>query len=192
MDPHPTMNPYAPPKAPITPVGRDPSASARIEGRALVLANGATLPPVCLKCGGAEAIEWREQRFKHVPPWARLLGVLFQELLAKRSRFRLPLCSRCHEQWRKWNRIVWLVWMPGIVLTLLGVASLSAAPGDFGLYVLLVGLALAGAGLVGGIVALVLRQKRIVYAARVNDSHSWLHGVHESAMQAIVAESRGI
>jgi hypothetical protein len=182
-------NPYAPPQAPAMPAGYAPggNAPARIEGNTLVVANGTMFPPLCLKCGSTREIEWRDQKFLYVPPWARFLGYLLQLVFAKRSRFNLPVCQPCHKRWKTWNRVAALVWIPGAFLTVAGVAALQTDVGDFGLLVLAAGLCLALAGLVGVVVALIMRGRRGVYAVKIDKTHSWLRGVHGTAMQAVTA-----
>jgi hypothetical protein len=186
MDPRSPMNPYAPPQAATLPVGSVATAAARIEGPALVVTNQATFPPVCLKCGGVNAIEWRDQKFMYVPPWARFLGGLLQMAFAKRSRFQLPVCPPCHRQWKKWNWVMWL-WIPGLVVAVAGASLTGSDSGNLGPAVLFGGMVLAGAGLVGLIAAMATRGKRVVYVTKIDKTHSWLRGVHETAMQAVVS-----
>ena len=179
------MNPYAPPQAPVMPVGYAPGASvAHVEGQLLVVANGAQLPPVCLRCAATQPIVWRDQKFMYVPPWARLLGALIQVIVAKRSRLNLPLCQRCNGEWKKWNLLLALSWLPGSLLMILGGICSSADLEAVGSAILIVGsLAFLGAL----VTALIMRSRRTITATKIDKTHTWLRGVAPYAMQAVVA-----
>lgn len=177
-------NPYAPPQAyPQQPMMQQPMMQqpidVRVEGAALVVPNGAPLPDVCLKCGTRHGIERRRQRFVFIPMWARFFGPLLMAIFQKRSEFQLPLCHACHAQWKKWNLIAGVSWLPGFLIVILGIAV-----GDD------VGGAIAGLGflpmLVVPIVMLILRLKRIVAVSKIDGTHSWLTKIHGGALQVIM------
>jgi hypothetical protein len=183
MNPYPGQNPYAAPQAQVMPAGYAPGyAPARIEGNLLVVANGSTFPPVCLKCGNNQAIEWRDQKYTYIPPWARMFGWLIQMLVAKRSRFQIPVCQPCNKEWKKWTLITALSWLPGMLLIVLGVILASADVGEVGGPVAFLGFAVLFVGL---FVAIFLRNKRMVFATKIDKTHSWLRGIHQGAMQAV-------
>jgi hypothetical protein len=168
------------------PVGYAPGATlARIEGQLLVVANGAQLPPICMRCAATQAIEMRDQKFMYVPPWARLFGALIQLLVAKRSRFNLPLCHACNGQWKKWNLIAGLSWLPGLLLVLLGAVCSGAGADLEGLGAAL--LVIGALALLGGLItALVMRGRRMITATKIDKTHTWMKGVALPAQQAIV------
>ena len=178
------MNPYAP-YAPPPPGGGYNQATAlptglRAEGALLVVPNGAPLPPICLKCAATQPIEWRAQKFSWVPPWARMFGALIQVFVVKRSRLNIPLCAACNRRWKMWTLLAALAWLPGVFLLVVGGALSSMDLDDFGAVVAVLG----GLLLVGFIVVIVLRQKRIIGAAKIDKTHTWLRGVHAQALQA--------
>jgi hypothetical protein len=184
----PGQNPYAPPQAPIAPAGYGQvPMSARIEGNVLVVPNGAPFPHVCLKCATTQALEWRDQKYSYVPPWARLFGALIQVFVMKRSRFQLPICQSCHRVWKKWNLMMWLVIAPTLFVWFLAVVAAVAISGDTGASV--AGILGAIGGLVfvvGLIVVAIFRKKWVVSAIRIDKQFSWLSGVHAHAL-AVVA-----
>lgn len=182
MNPYAAQNPYAAPQAPVMPAGYAPAFSpARVDGKNLVVANGSTFPAVCLKCGTMHAVGWRDQKFQYVPRWAVLFAFWIQMLVAKRSRFQLPLCQPCGARWKKWNLMAGLSWLPGAGIWLLGGIASGAGADDAGGVLFLVGTLVLLAGLV---TALVLRNRHIIAPAKIDKTHSWLRGVHPTAMQA--------
>lgn len=186
MNPYAAQNPYAAPQAPVMPAGYAPGVSPlRVEGNLLVAANGSGLPAVCLKCGSTHGIGWRDQKFVWVPRWAVLFGALIQAIVAKRSRFNLPLCPPCTARWKKWNLIAWLSWLPGAFLFLVGVAlSGVQAAGAAGALLAIFGVVIVLAGL---LTALVLRGRAVVYPTKIDKTHTWLRGVHANALQTMAA-----
>jgi len=177
------QNPYAAPQAPVMPAGflAHGAVQARIEGASLVVPNGGQFPPVCLKCANNQAIEWRAQKYTYIPPWARFFGWLIQMMVAKRSQFNLPLCQPCNGTWKKWNLIAGLSWLPTLLLLFIGIA-LTAADSDAGAIVILFSMV---ALLVVLITTLVMRNKHIVTAFKIDKTHSWLRGIHLNAMNVI-------
>jgi hypothetical protein len=185
MNPYAPQNPYAAPQAPVMPAGYAPGFSpARVEGNVLVIANGSQFPAVCLKCGTTHAISWRDQKFRYVPRWALLFAFWIQMLVAKNSRFYLPLCQACNGQWKKWNIIAGVSWLPGAGLWLLGGILSAAGADDASGVVFLLGTVVL---LVGLITALILRGKKIILPTKIDKTHSWLRGVHPTALQAVTA-----
>lgn len=184
----PTANPYAAPQAPIMPGGYGATPpNARVEGNAVVVANGAAFPHVCLKCATTQGLEWRDQKYTYVPPWARLFGALIQVFVMKRSRFQVPVCGPCHQGWKKANLLLWLGIGGGVVLCMIaavgaGVGGDDAGPvigGIFGVLAFLV--------FFGGIIAYaIVRQKRAVSAIRIDKQFTWLTGIHPNAIPVIV------
>jgi hypothetical protein len=185
----PAQNPYAPPQAPVMPAGYGGGVpmSARVEGTTLVVPNGAPFPPVCLKCSTTQAIEWRDQKFSYVPPWARFFGALIQLFVMKRSRFQLPVCQSCHREWKKWNLFLWLAVLPPIFICVLAGVVATAVGGDAGAsaatVLIVIGILAFIAGL---IVVAIFRKKKIVMATRIDKQFSWLLGVHANTIPAIV------
>lgn len=179
------QNPYAAPQAPVMPAGYAPQGGMRVEGTSLVVANGSQFPAVCLKCGNNQGIQWRAQKYQYIPPWARFFGWLIQMLVAKRSQFQLPLCPPCNGVWKKWNLIAGLAWLPTLLIFFLGIA-LSAADSDAGPIVLMIGI-FAFLGVL--ITTLVLRNKHIVTAVKIDKTHSWLRGIHQNALAMLTGSA---
>lgn len=184
MNQYPAANPYAPPQSPMgapyagaAPYGA-PAQAAHVEGKLLVAANGSTLPAMCLKCGG-HPTHWRAQKYQYTPPMAIFfLGWLGILIFNKRSSFQVPLCDAHLAEWKKWNLIAGLSWLPGIVLSVLG----GAIGDDVGAVILMIGFFLFFVGLIG---ALIVRSRKIVMPTKIDKTHSWLRGVHPSVLQAV-------
>jgi hypothetical protein len=171
------QNPYAAPQQHAQPsVGQMP---ARMEGEALVVANGAAFTQVCLKCGTTHALEGRHQKYMYVPMWARFFGPLIQIIFRKTSEFYLPICNACNANWKKWNLIAGVSWIPGLLLIFMGLAIGDNAGALFTLMGLL-GL------FVGLITTLVLRLKHIVAATKIDGNSTWLTRIHPVALNAIL------
>ena len=176
-------NPYAAPQAPVAGYGAPQGQPmAHVDGVSVVVANGSGMPPVCLKCGNAQGIQWRDANFRYVPPWARFFGWLIQALVVKKSRFSLPLCTPCNATWKKWTIILALSWIPGLLVLFLGL-GLGSIDDGLGAAVTMVGLLVMVVGLV---VAAVLRNRRTIWAGKIDKTHTWLRGVHAVATQALV------
>jgi hypothetical protein len=160
---------------------------ARVEGNAVVVANGGAFPPVCLKCATTQGLEWRDQRYTYVPPWARLFGALIQVFVMKRSRFQVPVCQPCHQRWKKANLLLWLAILGGVVLVIFAAVGAGMADDDTGGVIAAVFGILAFLVFFGGIIAYaIVRQKRAVSATRIDNQFTWLTGIHANAIQAIV------
>jgi hypothetical protein len=159
----PTANPYAAPQAPVMPAG---------------YGGGAPM--------GAR-VEWRDQKYTYVPPWARLFGALIQVFVMKRSRFQVPVCQPCHQRWKKANLLLWLALLGGIVLWIFAGVGAGVAGDDAGAAI---GVTFGALGFIvffGGIIAYaIVRQKRAVSAIRIDTQFTWLTGVHESAIPVLV------
>jgi hypothetical protein len=174
-------NPYAPPQAQPYPQQHYHQALAdvRLEGDVLVASNATVFPDVCLKCGVRHGLERRHQKFQFVPYWARFFGPLIQWMVMKRSEFSLPLCPTCHGQWKKWNLIAGLAWVPFLLIMFAGFAGgqdlgpILILLGFFGMFVVL-------------FTTLILRIKHIVVAKKIDKTHSWLGKIHPAALQVIV------
>lgn len=186
MNQYPAPNPYAPPQAPMmapayapAPYGAAPSA--HVEGKLLVAANGSALPAMCLKCG-AHPAHWRPVRYQYTPPWAIFfLGWLGILIFGKKSAFQIPLCQQHLAEWKKWNLIAWLSWLPGVFLFVLG-AVVGAASSDAGAVIALIGFPVFFVGLFA---ALIIRSRKIVMTTKIDKTHSWLRGVHPNVLQAV-------
>jgi len=151
---------------------------ARLEGSTLVVQNGAAFPDVCLKCGTRHAVDRRHQKFAFVPMWARFFGPLFQLMFMKKSEFYLPICGTCNAEWKKWNLIAWVSWLPGVLLFMMGSAIGDQAGGFivmFGMLALLAGL----------ITALMLRLRHVVVVNKIDATSSWMTRIHPTALQVI-------
>lgn len=88
----------------------------------------------------------------------------------------MPICGTCNAQWKKWNWIAALSWVPGLLFWMLGVT----VGGDVGGVIVLFGL-LAVLGAL--ITTLVMRSSRIVVANKIDATHSWLGKIHPTALQ---------
>lgn len=173
----PYANPYAPPRAASGPSPAwDPHGGTpgRIEGDALVMPNGAPLPPVCLKCAARGPLESRHAKFSFVPPWARILGPLIQLIVMKRSKFDLPLCAPCNSRWRTWTLYSALSMLPGFAFIGIGMATDVSALYVVGFVVLLAAL----------VTVLLIRKRHIVFPSKIDKTHTWLKGAHPEAMRA--------
>jgi hypothetical protein len=189
MKRHPVANPYAPPQHPAGAPFRAAApaaqaATARVEGKLLVAANGSPLPAMCLKCGGRPT-HWRAQKFQYTPPMALFcLGWLGILIFNKRSSFQVPLCDAHLASWKKWNLYAGLSWLPGLLLAALG----AVVGGDSGVALAIVGF---NAILVVVIAAFVIRARKIVAPRKIDDTNSWLTGVHPMVLAA-VSSSEGV
>jgi hypothetical protein len=183
-------NPYAPPQAPMAPSypQQAPYGQAvpdvRVEGKSLVAANGWALPGVCLKCG-AHPTHWRAQRYQYTPPWAFFffgwIGVL---IFSKKSSFQVPLCEQHRAEWKKWNLIAGLSWLPGVLMWVVGFVLASgggSAAAAGGMFLLLGTLVF----FVGLFTALILRNRKTVMPSKIDRTHTWLRGVHPMVLQAV-------
>lgn len=182
-------NPYAPPLHEPGALGT--GAHARVLGPLLILGNGSTLPPLCIKCGTSGGaghltgeLASRDERFLYAPAWARLLGPIVRLFVQKRSRFVLPICARCNATWRRWNAIAVLG-----VLSPLGMLAVSATmvasprgtdPSSTA-FMLAIPVCMLGLSAVFR-----LRARHVVLATRIDRDETWLRGVHADAMRAAV------
>jgi hypothetical protein len=157
-------------------------ALARADGDALVVPNGAALPPVCVKCGTRHGLGHRSTKLTFVPAWARFFGPLMQLIARKTSTFELPVCSVCNSRWRRGNVFVWLSWLP--TLLLLGVCAGVAAVDSDGTATFAVGALALVVFPVLWIIAMVMRRGARVGVRRIDKTHSWLLRVHPEAMRA--------
>jgi hypothetical protein len=150
---------------------------ARLEADTLVLANGHKLPQVCVKCGTTHGLATRTEKFAFVPTWARFFGPLIQRIFTKHSQFDLPICGACNSQWKKWNVIVGVSWLPGFLFTFLGPALFQSGA------MALVGMLM----LVGGLVtASILRRKHNLDVTKIDATHTWIVRVHPAAQTAAI------
>jgi hypothetical protein len=185
MNQYPTANPYAPPQVPMgtpfagaAPYAGAAAAACHVEGKLLVAANGSALPAMCLKCGG-HPTHWRAQKYQYTPPMAIFfLGWLGILIFNKRSSFQVPLCDPHLAQWKKWNLIAGLSWLPGVALSILG----GVIGDDVGAVLMLVGFFVFFVGLIG---ALIARSRKIVMPMKIDKTHSWLRGVHPAVLEAV-------
>jgi hypothetical protein len=175
------MNPYAPPQAQVAPyAAAAPQGviSARVEGKILVAENGSQLPAMCMKCG-SHPTHWRAQKYQYTPPMAIFfLGWLGILIFNKKSAFQVPLCEQHKAEWKKWNVIAGVSWIPGVLLWILG----GAVGGDVGAIMLLLGTVVFFVGLLG---ALIVRSRMIVMPTKIDKTHSWLRGVHPTVLAAV-------
>jgi hypothetical protein len=185
---YPQQNPYAAPQAQMMPAsgyGQSPMG-ARMEGQTLVAANGSTFPPVCVKCGTVQGIEWRNQKFVFTPFWAwYFMGWIGYLIFTKRSRFAIPVCQPCHSQWKKWNLFLGLSFVPLILFWVIGFAVAAAVDDGAGIAGIMFTVGIL-AFIAFFIVAIILRNKKAVSARRIDATYSWLVGVHPTALQAIM------
>jgi hypothetical protein len=186
MNQYPAVNPYAPPQTPLAgpayaqaPYGVTPS-SARVEGKLLVAENGSALPAMCMKCGGAPT-HWRAQRYQYTPPMAVFfLGWLGILIFNKKSNFQVPLCEAHRADWKKWNLLAGVSWIPGVLLWIIG----AALGGSAGGVMAVLGTAVFFVGLIG---ALILRSRKIVMPTKIDKTHSWLRGVAPVVLQTVAS-----
>ncbi|HEY6464018.1 MAG TPA: hypothetical protein VIY73_27800 [Polyangiaceae bacterium] len=188
MKRHPAANPYAPPRhlagAPFRAAAVVAPPTARVEGKLLVAENGSPLPAMCLKCG-RHPTHWRAHTFRYTPPMAVFfLGWLGILIFRKRSTFRVPLCDAHLASWKKWNLCAGLSWLPGLLLVVLG----AVVGGEARVALIVVGLYAITILLIA---AFVVRARRIVTAQKIDDTNSWLAGVHPSVLAA-VSSSDGV
>lgn len=183
-------NPYAAPQAPMGAPAYAPAAggghavSAYVDGKALVAANGSTLPAMCMKCG-QQPTHWRQQAYQYTPPWAFfVLGWIGLLIFSKRSSFQVPLCEEHRATWKTWNLIAGVSWIPGVLFWILG-AMLADSDSGVGAVLLLVGTLLFFVGL---FTALILRSRKIVTATRIDKVQTWLRGVHPVVLQSVASQ----
>jgi hypothetical protein len=185
MNQYPGPNPYAAPQAPAMNAGyaQAPYAASpavRVEGPLLVAANGAGLPAMCLKCGGPPH-QWKAQKYMYVPAWARMMGWLGVLIFSKKASFQLPLCNDHRAEWKKWNLIAWLAIVPPFLLWIIAMAAIGM-DSDAGPILFFAGLLMLLADL---ITVVMLRNKKIVTASKIDKTHAWLKGVHPTVLQFV-------
>lgn len=187
-------NPYAPPRsdvdeaAPRRATKRGPLG--RIEGDLLVVPNGESLPPVCLKCGIRDDIRYRRQTFYWAPPWSYALvpllcviGAAVVAILQKKADFALPLCAACDRRWTLWTFASVGIALMALPIYL-GVTTLPRGLTARGF--LYVGLASFGAWLSLGSAFTWARRRALIAPRRIDNVETWLSGVHRQAMRVIV------
>ena len=152
-------------------------STARLEGETLVVANGAAFPAICVKCGTTHGLGKRNHKFAYVPTWARFFGPLIQRIFTKTSQFDLPICAPCNAQWKKWNLIVGVSWLPGFLFLFLGPAIFQSGA------MALVGFLMLFGGLV---TALVMRRPHILDVTKIDAESTWIVRLHPSAQTALV------
>lgn len=193
---NPSYNPYAPP-APPAPYGYGHGAPmsgmppvARVEGERVVLRNGMALPPVCLKCGVRQPVEWRKQKFVWSPQWtillvlvSLLLGAIVALILQKRSEFQLPLCPACNTRWKQWNLL-----MVFTALAIIGIIPLTVVAGSFVSSDSMPTIVMVGifGWLIGIVFVAIARTKAIVLPKKIDKFETWLLGVHPEAIRVLV------
>jgi hypothetical protein len=136
-----------------------------------------------MKCGGAPT-HWRAQRYQYTPPAAVFfLGWLGILIFNKKSSFQVPLCEAHRVEWKKWNLLAGLSWIPGVLLLIAG-GAVGTVSADAAAVLALLGAVVLFVGLIG---ALILRSRKIVMPTRIDKTHSWLRGVSPVVLQAVAS-----
>jgi hypothetical protein len=162
-------NPYAPPKADLS-----PAANAELEGlwrdrRLLVMNREARLPPTCVKCGDPEVRRLKKTLYWHHPAvyLALIVNVLIYAVLAlvlrKSAKIEVPLCRR-HNHRRSMMLAV------GATLCVAGAGGCTAAVAREDAFLLWSVL-----GAVVGAIVMILGE-RVVWPKKIDERRLWLHG----------------
>ena len=171
---------------------------AQVRSRRVTVANGASLPAVCLKCA-RHSLTRRKKVFIGVPPWVYFLVALGLPLtlvgsittivagltmtvyaVMRKGRLDVSVCERCQARWRSAAMmcVLSVVW--------LGVGSFYYVPTFQRAGAIAATLLLVGALLVPICVFVFLMRPRQIVARTINSRVIVLSGVHPEAARAIV------
>jgi hypothetical protein len=173
-------NPYAPPSADALSKGRhsDMSAEAWRDGKLLVVRKGAELPDRCLKCDApAEGYRFGRTLTWHKPFWYLLIFVsIFLYAIAYffirwQAKVTVGVCPRHRANRQRAILIGWLVALAGLGTIIVPVAF-PARGDDLAPILVIVGIVLILAGIIGGIVG-----AQVLVPQRINEHFVWLSKV---------------
>jgi hypothetical protein len=120
------------------------------DGKVLVVPAGASLPPMCVKCGEPVPGQFLTKNFRWHPPWIYLLiliGILIYVIVAlvmqKSARISVPFCA-AHRSWRANMNIIAAVLLLGWIPESLFLSYLDVSAG----WIVLISIAMPVAGLI--------------------------------------------
>jgi hypothetical protein len=171
---------------------------AQTRSRRIAVANGASLPAVCLKCA-RHSLTRRKKVFIGVPPWVYFLVALGLPLtlvgsittivagltmtvyvVMRKGRLDVSVCERCQARWRSAAMmcVLSVVW--------LGVGSFYYVPTFHRAGAIVATALLISALLVPICVFVFLMRPRTIIARKISSRVILLSGVHPEAARAIV------
>jgi hypothetical protein len=187
-----SSNPFAPPKAdlsaPVVPPGGFYALQA---GPLLVVAKGAPLPDICMKCGTKEDLTRKLRTFMYTPPWVYflvfinlLVCMIVALIVRKTGKLSVPLCRDCASRWT-WAAVSWglsIVWLifGSVFAIMFMVSDLHPAVGLF-ILVTAIGAPIAA--------NYVLLRPRTIISPKVTNEHIHLRGVDPEATIAVLRAS---
>lgn len=181
-------NPYAAPSAkPGHGLAPEASGPLMIMGKDLLVPDGTTLPPLCVKTGQPVHDPAIVKKFYSAPNWV-ILTVLISPLLLlilyyifrRKAKIAYYLDGEVRSRARNASLICGLVILAAIGAFVAAGALEEAWP-------ILIGLAL----LLIVAPAIYFTSIRTVYSHRVENGYVWLRGVPPQVLTALVAASRG-
>jgi hypothetical protein len=156
----------------------------------VTLAKTHAFPPLCVKCGGADALGHRTQLFTWFPSWTYLLlfvgllpAVIVQTILTKRAKLDLPICRVCGSEWKTARLVRTLAFVIPIVVGL-GLAFVGSVQDSGPLTIL--GFLLFFPGILVVIpIDLILVRRRTVRATFVDDRVVTLKGISPVVLEVL-------
>jgi hypothetical protein len=181
---------YVAPPAPVLPYASGPAANNEtnlwVEGDTLVVRNGTTLPPRCVKCNAPVTSAPLTKKFWwHHPGYYLLilLHIIIYAVVAmivrKSGTVRIGLCETHRLRRRNNILIAWSLSLLGLMLLIIGIAAHANSNGDSVLAILIgLGPLTAIVGLIWGIVG-----ARILRPKKIDDHFLWLAGASLDFLQ---------
>jgi hypothetical protein len=172
--------------------GQQPFGAYR-EFESLVVPKMGQLANVCSKCANPQCTAHPRKAFSFTPPWvfvaflvSPLIGVILSAVVRKSAAYNVPLCGACDAAWRKANMTLFLSFLPGVAMFILGIVLLAADVDAGG--------ALLGFGILVGIFAPIVvqfahRRGKTIWAKKIDDRFAWLVGMHPAAIDAACQQS---
>ena len=172
-------NPYAPPKSTVLTdelgVGVPIRVEPRIDGKLLVVRNGAELPDRCLKCNEpADGYRFSRSLSWHRPAWFILVLVslwlyfLVYFFVRWKAKVTVGLCPRHRRRRTRAIAFGWLIALAGIGAIIAG-ASASNNPN---VIMIVGGVVAVLVGLIGGMLG-----SRVLVVKRIDKHYVWLSHV---------------
>jgi hypothetical protein len=173
-----------------------PSLAPRIEGnRLLVQRFGATLPPLCVKCGQSHSpqtpLRQRFQSYRWVPPWTNALifaglipAIIVQSILTRTASITLLVCPACDSRWTAGK----LVFAASIVAPLFvsgALAAIGISSNDGGIVIAAIVTLVFLIILVPGVVYFTVVAPRVVRTDFIDDYMIRLVGLSPAILSAI-------
>ena len=172
-------NPYAPPKSKVLADELDAGIPDRvvpyIDGKLLVVQNGAELPDRCLKCNSpADGYRFSRSVSWHRPAWFVLvfvslwLYILVYFFVRWKAKITVGLCPRHRRKRTRAIALGWLIALTGIGLTTAGAWAWNQENPAM----IIAGVIAIPMGLTIGILG-----SRVLVVKRIDNQHIWLSHV---------------